>query len=131
MAGIWPMGGQVDHAVSAFIEDLEARGLSDKVLLVVTSEMGRTPRLNKDGGRDHYGKLTPLLLYGGGLKMGQVIGASTSKAEEAATEPYGPENLMATIMHVLLDVAQVRVMPGVPREVASAIADAQPIRGLF
>jgi len=131
MAGIWPMGGQVDHAVSAFIEDLEARGLSDKVLLVVTSEMGRTPRLNKDGGRDHYGKLTPLLLYGGGLKMGQVIGASTSKAEEAATEPYGPENLMATIMHVLLDVAQVRVMPGVPREVASAIADGQPIRGLF
>ncbi|HEX8914816.1 MAG TPA: DUF1501 domain-containing protein [Humisphaera sp.] len=131
MAGIWPMGGQVDHAVSAFIEDLESRGLSDKVLLVVTSEMGRTPRLNKDGGRDHYGKLTPLLLYGGGLKMGQVVGASTAKAEEAATEPYGPENLMATIMNVLFDVGEARLMTGIPREVAAAITDGRPIREVF
>ena len=106
MAGIYPMGGQVDHAVSAFLEDLEQRGLSDKILLVVTGEMGRTPRLNNNGGRDHYGKLTSLLLAGGGLKMGQVIGESDRTAAEATTDPYGPEHLMATIMRVLLDVVQ-------------------------
>ena len=63
------MGGQVDHAVSVFLEDLAYRGLSDKILLVVTGEMGRTPRRNNNGGRDHYGELTPLLLAGGGLKF--------------------------------------------------------------
>lgn len=131
MAGIWPMGGQVDHAVSAFIEDLEQRGLSEKVLLVVTSEMGRTPRINNNGGRDHYGKLTPLMLYGGGLKMGQVIGTSTPKAEEAATHPYGPANLLATVMNVLFDTGMVRTMNGIPRDVASAVADGHAIRELF
>ena len=80
MAGIKPLGGQVDHAVAAFLEDVHERGLSDKILLVVTGEMGRTPRRNRDGGRDHYGNLTPLLLAGGGLKMGQVIGQSDKNA---------------------------------------------------
>ena len=56
------LGPQVDHAVSAYIEDVEARGLTDKILLVVTGEMGRTPRINKNGGRDHWGDLGPLLL---------------------------------------------------------------------
>jgi uncharacterized protein (DUF1501 family) len=131
MAGIYPMGGQVDHAVSAFLEDVEQRGLSDKILLAVTGEMGRTPRLNKDGGRDHYGKLTTLLLAGGGLKMGQVIGESDHIAGEAVTDPYGPSHLMATIMRVLLDVGQVRGMPELPREVAQIIGEGQPIRELF
>ena len=53
MAGIYPLGHQVDHAVAAFIEDVRERGLTDKILLVVTGEMGRTPQLNKNGGRDH------------------------------------------------------------------------------
>ncbi|HWE01924.1 MAG TPA: DUF1501 domain-containing protein [Tepidisphaeraceae bacterium] len=131
MAGIYPMGGQVDHAVSAFLEDVERRGLSDKILLVVTGEMGRTPRLNNNGGRDHYGKLTSLMLAGGGLKMGQVIGESDKIAGEAATDPYGPEHLMATIMRVLLDVGAVRGEADVPREVAQIIGEGQPIRELF
>ena len=66
------LGNQVDHAVSAFLDDVEARGLSDKILLVVTGEMGRSPRISNNGGRDHWGNLTPLLIAGGGLKMGQV-----------------------------------------------------------
>ncbi|HND53412.1 MAG TPA: DUF1501 domain-containing protein, partial [Pirellulaceae bacterium] len=73
MTGIYPMGGQVDHAVAAFLEDVRERGLSDRILLAVTGEMGRTPRLNNNGGRDHYGELTPLLLAGGGIAPGQVI----------------------------------------------------------
>ncbi|HZK79674.1 MAG TPA: DUF1501 domain-containing protein [Humisphaera sp.] len=131
MAGIYPMGGQVDHAISAFLEDLEQRGLSDKILLVVTGEMGRSPRLNNNGGRDHYGKLTSLMLAGGGLKMGQVIGESDKTASEAITDPYGPEHLMATIMRVLLDVGAVRGDAGVPREVAQIIGEGQTIRELF
>ena len=93
MAGIYPLGRQVDHAVAAFIEDVRERGLADKILLVVTGEMGRTPQLNKNGGRDHYGELTPLLFAGGGLKMGQVIGQSDPHATQPAThalQPHAP-----------------------------------------
>src|SRR6185295_11969659 len=97
MEGMKPMGSKVDHAVATFIEDLHQRGLSDKVLLIVTGEMGRTPRINKNGGRDHYGNLTPLLLAGGGLKMGQVIGESDRNAAHPTTDPQTPANLLATI----------------------------------
>src|SRR5262249_28181922 len=76
MATLPPLTRQVDHAVAAFIEDVEARGHSDRILLVITGEMGRTPRRNRDGGRDHYPNLTTLAFAGGGLKMGQVIGQS-------------------------------------------------------
>ena len=62
------------------LEDVEQRGLSDKILLVCCGEMGRTPRINKNGGRDHWGNLGPLLLSGGGLNMGQVIGQSAATA---------------------------------------------------
>ena len=131
MAGIYPMGGQVDHAVAAFMDDLADRGLTDKVLLVITSEMGRTPKLNNGGGRDHYGKLTPLVFAGGGLKMGQVVGESNRTADEAITTPYGPGNLLATIMHTLVDPGQVRLMTGVPKDVANLVTDGRPIRELI
>src|SRR5690606_20491284 len=99
LSGIVPLGLQVDHAVSAFIEDLRERGLSQKVLLVVTGEMGRTPRINNRGGRDHYGELTSLLFAGGGLKMGQIVGESDAHATRPATQPYRPKDLLATILH--------------------------------
>lgn len=130
MAGIHPMGGQVDHAVSAFLEDLQARGMSEDVLLVVTSEMGRTPRINKNGGRDHYGALTSLLLAGGGLQMGQVIGASNSTAAEPATEGFQPSHLLGTIMRTLFDVGQLRVADKLPESLVSYLTEAKPIRGL-
>lgn len=125
-----PLGGQVDHAVSAFIEDIEARGMSEEVLLIVTSEMGRSPRRNGRGGRDHYGELTPLMLYGGGLKMGQVIGKSDSRAERPATRPYDPKNLLATVMHVLFDVTQLRLRTDLPSEFSELFAY-EPIRELI
>src|SRR6185295_14751896 len=95
MAGIYPLGHQVDHAVAAFVEDVRERGLSDKILLIVTGEMGRTPQLNKNGGRDHYAPLTALLFAGGGLKMGQVIGQSDAHAAQPASTPYYPKHLLA------------------------------------
>jgi uncharacterized protein (DUF1501 family) len=131
LGGMQWLGPQVDHAVAAFIEDCEARGLRDKVLLAVTGEMCRTPRINNDGGRDHYGELTPLLLYGGGLRMGQVIGQSDRKAERPATEPYTPEHLLSTMMHTLFDLGKLRLDQSLPRDVANVVQSGEPILPLM
>ena len=125
------VGRPFDHAVSAFIEDVESRGLSEKILLVCCGEMGRTPALNKDGGRDHWGNLAPLMIYGGGLRMGQVIGSSSRDGGEPASQPVTMKDLIATIMHSLLDIGQVRLMPGVPQRVIDAMTKGEPIRGLI
>ena len=129
MANLPPMTSQVDHAVAAFIEDVHERGLDDKILLVVTGEMGRTPRRNRDGGRDHYPNLTTLLLAGGGLKMGQVIGQSDRLAANPSSERYTPKHLMATIMHTLLDIGEVRIRSGLGK-VATVLSEGEPIPGL-
>jgi hypothetical protein len=128
--GMEYMGRPFDNAVSAFIEDVESRGLSNQILLVCSGEMGRTPRINKNGGRDHWGNLAPLLLSGGGLKMGQVIGQSTRDAGEPASEPVRINHLVSTIMHTLFDVGELRVARGVPSEVVRAATAAPPIPGL-
>jgi hypothetical protein len=99
--GMKSLGQQVDHAVAAFLEDVEARGLSDDILLVITGEFGRTPRINGSAGRDHWAPLSTLALAGGGLKMGQVVGQSSEKAEVPKTTPITPLDLMATVFHVL------------------------------
>jgi hypothetical protein len=109
--GMEAVGRPFDHAVSTFIEDVEARGLSEKILLVCCGEMGRTPRLNKNGGRDHWARLAPLLFYGGGSAGGRVIGQSTRDGGEPATENYTPAHLVSTILHTVFDVGQLRVMP--------------------
>lgn len=131
LGGMKWLGSQVDHAVAAFIEDVRERGLTEKILLVVTGEMGRSPRINKDGGRDHYGGLTSLAFAGGGLKMGQIIGQSDRQASKPATEAYGPKNLLATVMHALFDVGELRTTRGVPGELVQAITAEEPIRELL
>ncbi len=128
--GMEYVGTPFDHAVSAFIEDVEARGLTDKILLVCCGEMGRTPALNKNGGRDHWGNLAPLMLYGGGLKMGRVIGRSSRDGGEPASEPVSIRDLMATVMHTLLDIGEVRVTDGLPQNVLEAVTRGEPIKGL-
>jgi hypothetical protein len=129
--GMEYVGAPFDRAVSAFIEDVEARGLSEKILLVCCGEMGRTPAINKNGGRDHWGNLAPLLIYGGGLKMGRVIGQSSRDGGEPASDPVTMKDLVATIMHTLLDISAVRLMPGVPQRVVEAMTRGEPIRGLI
>src|SRR5947208_11210925 len=95
------LGPQVDRAVSAFVQDVSQRGLEDDILLVITGEFGRTPRVNGGAGRDHWAPLSTLALAGGGLRMGQVVGESNSKAEVPRTTPIMPQDLMATVFHVL------------------------------
>ncbi len=127
--GMSYMAPPLDHAVSVFLDDLRTRGLEDKVLLVVCGEMGRTPKINGKGGRDHWGNLGPLLLAGGGLPGGAVIGRSSANGGDPATEPVRIPNLIGTIMHTLFDVGKLRVTRGVSRELLQ-MADYEPIRGL-
>ena len=97
-------GPQFDQAVSTLIEDLEERGLSDRVLVVLAGEFGRTPRVhNHKGcpGREHWGPAGNVLIYGGGLTMGQVIGATNAKGERPADRPLKPQDVLATIYHCL------------------------------
>jgi hypothetical protein len=99
--GMNQLGPQVDRAVSAFVQDVHQRGLDQDILLVVTGEFGRTPRVNGSAGRDHWAPLSTLALAGGGLRMGQVVGESNSRAEVPRTTPVTPQDLMATVFHVL------------------------------
>ncbi len=94
-------GSQVDRAVTAFVEDIYLRGLDKNVLLVISGEFGRTPRVNKTAGRDHWGRLSTLALSGGGLQVGQVVGESSAKAEAPKSGLVTPQDLMATVFHVL------------------------------
>lgn len=127
--GMRYMGLPLDHAVSAFLDDVQARGLSDRILFVATGEMGRTPRINANGGRDHWGSLAPLMLAGGGLKSGQVIGQSNRDAGEPSSEPIRINNLVSTMLQTLVDPSELRLTPGIPREIITA-ANVPPIPGL-
>jgi Protein of unknown function (DUF1501) len=130
--GMKVLGPQLDHAVAAFVEDVEERGLSDKILLVVTGEMGRTSRKGKNGGTNHNGNLTPLVLAGGGLKLGQVIGRSDRSGNAPATERYTPEELLATVLHVLFDAGELRIAPAaLPAAVSALVLGGKPIKELF
>lgn len=114
--GMDAVGHSFDHAVAAFVEDLEARGLQDEILLVCTGEMGRTPRINKRGGRDHWAKLSPLMMHGGGLPGG-VIGQSDRQGGEPLTDNLTPRHLISTIMNTVFDVSQLRLVQGLPESV--------------
>ena len=90
-----------DNCISALIGDLHERGLHKDVCVVVWGEFGRTPRINKFGGRDHWPAAGSVLFSGGGLKMGQYIGATNSCGEYPVTRAYTPQNILATLYHVL------------------------------
>jgi hypothetical protein len=96
-----------DQAITALIEDLYARGLDKKVLLVVTGEFGRTPRVEQAvgrPGRDHWPQAMSMLLSGGGLRMGQVVGSTNSRGEEPKDRPMTPNDLWSTVLrHVGID----------------------------
>jgi hypothetical protein len=129
--GMQYMGIPLDYALSAFLEDVHQRGLSDRILLVVTGEMGRTPRINQKGGRDHWGGLTPLLLAGGGLPMGQVIGHSAADGGQPASEPMTNAHLVSTILHTLLDVGAARLLRDMPTDLLNLLSASPPIPGLM
>lgn len=128
--GMRVMGRPLDKAVSAFLQDLDERGLSDDILLVITGEFGRTPKINANGGRDHWGGICPLAFAGGGLRMGQVIGQSARNGDVPAGESFSASHLLGTLMHTLFDVPTLRVEPGLPRDLLERLDRCQPIERL-
>ncbi|HEY1191200.1 MAG TPA: DUF1501 domain-containing protein [Gemmata sp.] len=113
-----------DTAVAQLLTDLEERGLLESTLVVATGEFGRTPKLNSNGGRDHWAGCWTALVAGGGVKGGQVIGASDATGSEPTDRPVSPQELVSTIFSALgvphdatipgPDGAPVRVYPGKP-----------------
>ena len=90
-----------DQALYALINDLEETGELDETLVVVTGEFGRTPRINKDAGRDHWSNVFSLCMFGAGINAGQVYGASDGIAGYPAADPVTPADITATIYHCL------------------------------
>jgi Protein of unknown function (DUF1501) len=86
-----------DQGVSALVEDLHARGLDRDVTVVVWGEFGRTPRINKTAGRDHWPRVNSALLFGGGMKVGQVVGSTDKLGGSAASRPVDYQDVLATI----------------------------------
>ena len=106
--GGWDMHGNIskslkgrvpplDQALSTFIDDVKAKGMNKDILLVVTGEFGRTYRINKNAGRDHWPQLSTLMFSGGDFDMGRAIGESTEKAETPKSDPFGPMDVTATL----------------------------------
>ena len=100
----------LDQGVSALVEDIHQRGLDKDVSVIVWGEFGRTPTINKDGGRDHWPRVSCAMLFGGGMKTGQVIGATDRLGGEAVERPVAFAEVFATLYHNLgLDVNKVTV----------------------
>jgi len=123
----------MDQGISALIEDLFARSLDKRVLLVAVGEFGRTPRLASPQGvlgRDHWPSAQSAMISGGGLRMGQIVGATTSKAEYPVERPLTPQDLLATIYrHLGIDPrATLRDFSGRP---VSLLASGEPIAELI
>lgn len=91
----------LDQTSSALLEDLRARGLLDDTLVVWLSEFGRTPRINGQAGRDHWGRVFSIALAGAGIRGGQVYGASDRHGGEPADRPVSPGDFAATLFHAL------------------------------
>jgi uncharacterized protein (DUF1501 family) len=95
------LGPVFDQAYSALLDDLAARGLLDTTLVVCAGEFGRTPRVNRTGGRDHWARVWSVLLAGGGVQGGRVVGASDRHGAEPADRPVHAAEIAATVYHAL------------------------------
>ena len=91
----------LDQSSSALIDDLRSRGLLDQTLVVWTGEFGRSPRINGDAGRDHYGNVFSAMLAGGGVRGGQAYGASDRQGAFPSDNPVSPADFAATLYHCL------------------------------
>jgi hypothetical protein len=120
----------MDRAIAALVTDLIQRGLYEKTLIVAMGEFGRTPKMNKDAGRDHWGQTFSVLFGGGKLKLGQTVGRSSAKGEYVVDRPISPEDVVATVYHHLgIDGHAVHFRDGLNRPFA-LVEHGHPIREL-
>lgn len=90
-----------DKAYAALINDLDSRGLLEQTLVMITTEFGRTPKINKDGGRDHYPKVYSIVMAGGGVKRGLIYGRSNATSTEVEEDPIRVQEYAATVYHLM------------------------------
>jgi hypothetical protein len=121
---------EMDSGISALLTDLADRGLLESTLVLAFGEFGRTPKINKEAGRDHWPNVGSVLIAGGGIRNGQAVGASDRSGEYPAERPITPEDLAATIYHCLgVDYRAVVETPlGRPVQI---VTDGEPIRELL
>ena len=140
--GFWDTHGQnfswlrqrlplFDLGISALIEDIYARGLDRDVTVIVWGEFGRTPKINKDAGRDHWARVNSALLSGGGMKVGQVIGSTDKQGGSAASHPVPYLDVLATIYHNLGIDCHAFIRDKADRPVHILPPTAMPIRELI
>ncbi|HEV2968667.1 MAG TPA: DUF1501 domain-containing protein [Pirellulales bacterium] len=121
----------LDQGVSALVEDLHQRGLDRDVSVVVWGEFGRTPKINKDAGRDHWPQVSCAMLAGGGMRTGQVIGATNRLAEYPVQRPVTFGEVFATLYHNLgidINTTTIRDLTGRPQYLVDHV---QPMRELI
>jgi hypothetical protein len=121
---------QFDTGISALIDDLKQRGMLSDVQVVVWGEFGRTPKINKDAGRDHWAPVNTVLLAGGGTRGGQVLGASDKIGGHATDKPVHYRNILATIYHNLGIDPHTRLKDVLGREAAILPEETVPVREL-
>lgn len=110
---IEPQMPDFDRAFAGLISDLDQRGLLDSTLVMVTSEFGRTPKINAGGGRDHWPRVFSIVMAGGGVRRGYIHGASDGLAAEPAEAPLSVEDYVTTVYHLLgIDARQSLMSPG-------------------
>ena len=120
----------LDQSITALVTDLEERGLSEEVLVVVLGEFGRTPKVSYPGpGREHWADAGCVLMAGGGLKMGQVIGETDSRAEKSRSGHISFQNIVATLYHVL-GINPRATLPDFNGRPQYLLDDPQPVREL-
>lgn len=99
--GLKPLLPRIDRVIYSLINDLEARGLLDSTMVLMMSEFGRAPVINKQAGRDHWTNCMSMLAAGGGLRHGQTIGSTDAKGYDIADRQVGPSDLAATVFHYM------------------------------
>jgi hypothetical protein len=121
----------LDRAIAALIDELVERGLFDSTLIVAMGEFGRTPRMNKDAGRDHWGNAFSVLLACGSMRMGQVIGRTSARGEYVLDRPIRPQDVAATVyQHMGIDARSISFEDRTGRP-TYLIENGEPVRELF
>jgi hypothetical protein len=129
-AGIQRDLPKFDKAFAALIRDLDSRGMLDSTLVMVTSEFGRTPKINQNAGRDHWPRVFSVVMAGGGVKRGTVYGSSDATASEPDDNPLSVEDFAATIYHQLgIDPDKMLMSPG--NRPVEIVRDGQVVQDLL
>lgn len=117
----------VDRAMATLLDDLSDRGLFDDTLVIWMGEFGRTPRINRNGGRDHYAKAWATVLAGGGIRGGQVLGRTDATASAVVYRPVSAIDFMATVCRILGIDASREIKTPIGRPIAIVDKDAKPL----